>query len=424
MIADYLKSHSLIFILCVIVLLFFFIFGLPTPIGSMTPLLVVAIVVWGGFNFNKYFLTIPKEIFYLFLFLLFDFFVCLIIPFLLGTYDFSIIRTKINFIISILAVFVLSKSLFLNNITIKQLINLLLFVFFIQSIFIVTMLLNFEFSQLITSFTRNSAHGVRVLETYAGARGLGIADSSAFGLAIVMGVFIFLTFYAYKNKFIGFKYFLILVVLGSIASVSAGRTALLGLIFGLAYLFLNFKNIKSFLALLSMCVFFLISVYFLLDIEVHSIENRSLAFFYTYSMEPILNLIHTGSLSSTSTDTLYNMYFPLTEKQFLIGDGRYIDGDGYYMKTDAGYMRFALFYGVFFSFFLYVYFTYFVFKVAYINGRDYLFFTLLVILSFVFHYKGEVIFFAISYNKVVLLLLFFFYFKIKGFGGSNFVKSV
>src|SRR5690554_4508280 len=114
MIADYLKSHSLIFILCVIVLLFFFIFGLPTPIGSMTPLLVVAIVVWGGFNFNKYFLTIPKEIFYLFLFLLFDFFVCLIIPFLLGTYDFSIIRTKINFIISILAVFVLSKSLFLN----------------------------------------------------------------------------------------------------------------------------------------------------------------------------------------------------------------------------------------------------------------------------------------------------------------------
>nr|WP_227575029.1 hypothetical protein [Acinetobacter baumannii] len=62
-------------------------------------------------------------------------------------------------------------------------------------------------------------------------------------------------------------------------------------------------------------------------------------------MEPILNYINEGSFASTSTDALQNMYFPLTEQQYLIGDGRYMDGESYYMATDAGYMRFTLFYG-------------------------------------------------------------------------------
>lgn len=390
--------------------LFFFIFGMPTPIGSLTPLLTVSLILWAMLNYKKYFLFIPKEIFYLFVFLIFDLLVCLVFPYILETYDFSIIKTKINFIASILATYILARSFSSNDkISDKQFFNLLLSIFAIQAILIAAMLVNSDLSQMITSFTRNSDQGTRVLESYAGARGLGIADSSVFGLAIVMGLFLFLICFLYKNKFINFKYFVTLILLGGVASISAGRTAILGIILGLIYLFLNFRNIRSFITLISIFLIFIVVVFFLVGIDRNSIQNETLGYFYSYSMEPILNYINTGSLASSSTDALQHMYFPLTERQFLIGDGRYMVGESYYMGTDAGYMRFSLFYGSIFSLILYAYFTYFISKVAILSKKNTLLLIFLWVFSFILHYKGEVILFAISYNKVLFLLLFFIY---------------
>ncbi|HCW3747296.1 TPA: hypothetical protein OXK62_001797, partial [Acinetobacter baumannii] len=367
----FLGNNGLLASIGITLFLFFFIFGMPTPIGSLTPLLTMSIVLWALLNYKKYFLFIPKEIFYLFIFLIFDLLVCLIIPCILGTYDFSIIQTKINFIASLLATYILARSFSSNNnITDKQFFNLLLVIFSIQVILIVGMLINSDFSQAITSFTRSSDQGARVLESYAGARGLGIADSSAFGFAIVMGLLIFLTFFAYKNNFISFKYFIVLLLLGSVASISAGRTAVLGIMFGLVYLLLNFKNYRSLLTLISIFLFFILIGSILISIDRNSIENETLGYFYSYSMEPILNYINEGSFASTSTDALQNMYFPLTEQQYLIGDGRYMDGESYYMATDAGYMRFTLFYGGVFSLMFYSYFIYFTMKLIFIKKNN------------------------------------------------------
>lgn len=401
----------------IVLFLFFFVFGLPTPIGSLTPLLTMGVVFWAALNYKKYFLFIPKEVFYLFFFLIFDLLVCLIIPCLFGTYDFSIIQTKINFIASILATYIIAKSLASNDsITDKQFFNLLLTVFAIQVCMVLIMLFNSEISQIVTSFTRSSDQGTRVLESYAGARGLGIADSSAFGFAIVMGLFILLTFFSYKNNFINFSFFIILILLGAIASISAGRTAILGLIFGLIYLLLNFKNIRSFITLISILVIILVIGSFLISVDRNSIQNETLGYFYSYSMEPILNYMNEGSLASSSTDALQNMYFPLTEKQYLIGDGRYMNGESYYMATDAGYMRFVLFYGAIFSFLLYGYFTYFVSKIAFFNKRYLLLLVFLLLFSLALHYKGEVVLFSISYNKVLFLILFFVCIRASGLG--------
>lgn len=407
-----LKNNDFLSSVGIVILLFFFIFGVPTPAGSLTPLLTLGIIFWAIFNYKKYLLYIPKEVFYLFLFLLFDLLVCLVVPVIFVTYDFSIIQTKINFIASILATFILAKHLSLNNnISDKRFFNLLLSIFTIQIILVIMMLLNADLSQIITSFTRSSDQGTRVLESYAGARGLGFADSSAFGFAIVMGLFIFISFFSYKNKFINFKYFIILVLLGSIASISAGRTAILGLILGLFYLLLNFKSLRSFVTLISTFLLIVLLFSFLLSIDRQSIQNDTLGYFYSYSMEPILNYIATGSLTSSSTDALHNMYFPLTEKQYLIGDGRYMEGQSYYMATDAGYMRFVLFYGGFFSLLLYGYFTYFVSKIAILNKRYALVLIFLLLFSFALHYKGEVVLFSISYNKILFLVLFFVYIR-------------
>ena len=203
----FLGDYGVLACIGITLFLFFFIFGMPTPVGSLTPLLTLGVVIWAIFNYKKYFLIIPKEVFYLFIFLFFDLFICLTIPYFFGTYDFSIIQTKINFLASILATFILAKSFSSNDkITDKQFFNLLLSLFAIQTILVITMLANSDLSQIVTSFTRSSDQGTRVLESYAGARGLGIADSSAFGFAIVMGLFIFLTFFSYKNNIISFKY--------------------------------------------------------------------------------------------------------------------------------------------------------------------------------------------------------------------------
>ncbi|QCH38424.1 hypothetical protein [Acinetobacter baumannii] len=408
----FLGNNGLLASIGITLFLFFFIFGMPTPIGSLTPLLTMSIVLWALLNYKKYFLFIPKEIFYLFIFLIFDLLVCLIIPCILGTYDFSIIQTKINFIASLLATYILARSFSSNNnITDKQFFNLLLVIFSIQVILIVGMLINSDFSQAITSFTRNSDQGARVLESYAGARGLGIADSSAFGFAIVMGLLIFLTFFAYKNNFISFKYFIVLLLLGSVASISAGRTAVLGIMFGLVYLLLNFKNYRSLLTLISIFLFFILIGSILISIDRNSIENETLGYFYSYSMEPILNYINEGSFASTSTDALQNMYFPLTEQQYLIGDGRYMDGESYYMATDAGYMRFTLFYGGVFSLMFYSYFIYFTMKLIFIKKNNIILLLFLLVISLALHYKGEIVLFSISYNKVLFLILFFIYMK-------------
>ncbi|EPQ4658950.1 hypothetical protein LXC35_002344 [Acinetobacter baumannii] len=408
----FLGNNGLLASIGITLFLFFFIFGMPTPIGSLTPLLTMSIVLWALLNYKKYFLFIPKEIFYLFIFLIFDLLVCLIIPCILGTYDFSIIQTKINFIASLLATYILARSFSSNNnITDKQFFNLLLVIFSIQVILIVGMLINSDFSQAITSFTRNSDQGARVLESYAGARGLGIADSSAFGFAIVMGLLIFLTFFAYKNNFISFKYFIVLLLLGSVASISAGRTAVLGIMFGLVYLLLNFKNYRSLLTLISIFLFFILIGSILISIDRNSIENETLGYFYSYSMEPILNYINEGSFASTSTDALQNMYFPLTEQQYLIGDGGYMDGESYYMATDAGYMRFTLFYGGVFSLMFYSYFIYFTMKLIFIKKNNIILLLFLLVISLALHYKGEVVLFSISYNKVLFLILFFIYMK-------------
>lgn len=407
-----LKNNGFLSSIGIVILLFFFIFGVPTPAGSLTPLLTLGIIFWAIFNYKKYLLYIPKEVFYLFLFLLFDLVVCLVVPVVFATYDFSIIQTKVNFIASILAAFVLAKYLSLNNnISDKRFFNLLLSAFTIQITLIIMMLLNTDLSQIITSFTRSSGQGARVLESYAGARGLGFADSSAFGFAIVMGLFIFISFFSYKNKFINFKYFIILVLLGGIASISAGRTAILGLMLGLFYLLLNFKSLRSFVTLISTFLLIVLLFSILLSIDRQSIQNDTLGYFYSYSMEPVLNYIATGNLTSSSTDALHNMYFPLTEKQYLIGDGRYMIGDSYYMATDAGYMRFILFYGGVFSLILYGYFTYFVSKIAILNKRYSLVLIFLLLFSFALHYKGEVILFSISYNKILFLVLFFIYIR-------------
>lgn len=67
-----------------------------------------------------------------------------------------------------------------------------------------------------------------------------------------------------------------------------------------------------------------------------------------YVFEVAYNYIETGHATTTSSSHLINdMYFPISLKTLLLGDGKYAgETTAYYLGTDAGYMRNVLLFGV------------------------------------------------------------------------------
>lgn len=406
-------KEKIVFFL-IFIITFFFIFGMKTPVGSLAQIFTATICILGLIYYNKKVIELNKIVFFLFLFLFCDLCICLLWPIIFETYDFSILKTKINLIISIFASYIL--GIYFNEKFSKKLFfKFLCVIFLIQSIIVFLMLINSNFSDFIMTNTKDSALVERMKNNYSGARGLGLADSAAFGFSITMGLFLLLTLYTYRKEFINTYIFFILILLGTIAAISAGRIALLGLFIGLLVLLSGVNSKRVFFAIITMFISGILILNFLINIRYSVIEIRALSTLYNFMMEPIFNYIDYGVFKSTSTDGLINMYFPLTESQFLYGDAKYSDGDSYYMGTDAGYMRFTLFYGAINSFSLYFLFlsvlSFFILKIK--NNSDKVLIFCMILLSFLLHYKGEVVLLSISFNKLLFLVVFFLYFKDK-----------
>lgn len=83
---------------------------------------------------------------------------------------------------------------------------------------------------------------------------------------------------------------------------------------------------------------------------VNVLKNRVEVFanIYSWAFEPFLNYLSGRGFSSTSSDTLYTMYFMPSLKTMFLGDGYYTDpsGIGYYMSTDSGILRLILYWGI------------------------------------------------------------------------------
>lgn len=76
--------------------------------------------------------------------------------------------------------------------------------------------------------------------------------------------------------------------------------------------------------------------------------NPTLAYWYKWIMEPVINLFTTGKLTTTSTQSLFDMYIIPSMRTILLGDGYYAStlGTGYYMSVDIGFLRPLLFFGI------------------------------------------------------------------------------
>ncbi|RZG14183.1 hypothetical protein EXT47_14225 [Pseudoalteromonas sp. CO342X] len=318
------------------------------------------------FNFNEVVLT----------FLLLAF--VLSIPFFHFTFDISFFNVALKILIVFLGASLIVRAFSIERSFLLKIIN-----------FIVVFSLVFYFLAVLFEPVRGVAYAVKG-ETYGLEEKLEVYrlwfPSSAH--TFHLGLFFFTALVIQmlnKEKPI----WMVLTLL--CASISSRTTLLIG---GMLLMLYGVSRDKNLLVIfvVSLLLFF----YFFDDIISSSNSAK-------YALEPIVNFLESGELSSKSSDKLQqkHLYFP-NEMQLIFGDGRYFDSNGkFWGGTDSGIMRPLLYGGILFQFF-YLYLMYKLLAVFY----DKSIISVLVIISFfIMNIKAE---FFIPGPHLALIFLYLF----------------
>lgn len=331
-----------------------------------------------------------------------------LIPIIYQTYDISMFKTWVNNILAYMGISVLACILSTTTAKYQTIFSIVFKMLIIQAVIIWLMMAVPPLRDLIQYLTKDAANLER-MGVYGGARGLGFTGFAAFSFSVLMGLLgLYMSFYFAEfkqNKSLMFK--VILFFIAIIAGISAGRASIAGFALGLAFYYftLGFRHYLTGMAkVLLYCtiiilpiIFYIMSIPSLVDIVTS---------YYKYAFQFLHHYFYAGYVGNSSLDTLANMYFPLTEQQILLGDGRYTGSDNaYYLHTDPGFMRFTLIFGFIPSMitylgFLWVMFSYYLINKPYINNIGVLVLAIIG-LSFIYHYKGELIMYNISYMKLI-----------------------
>lgn len=306
----------------------------------------------------------------------------------------------------------------------------------IQSILVYFMLFSPSFKAFSFSILR--LDGVEDLNArYGGFRGLGYASSLTYDFAVLQSLALILIPYQVlheKRVKIILRYlFAYFLIVGSV--LISGRTGLFGIAISI-FLFFYFSvsirgnlfrlkaNFSKFW-LLYTCLSLLLIIYysFFLNLSVRYYIEEVIV---PYAFEAFINYLDSGTLETSSTNTLQQMYFPIDFNTFFWGDGYYRDpsGVGFYMGTDAGYMRQILFYGIFGSALLYLFYFKLMTKVRKINIKRELktVFLSVIIYLFVVHYKGDILMGGSFVIKFVVL--FYLTIQLNNIIGENRKKNI
>lgn len=402
-----------------IVLVFFFIFAFRLPLFLNSTYIVYVLSAFLFFLSSKVrhntLIIIKTPVFFLLFLSILGLLIFTIVSVLINqTEDISIFPTLINNLIALFSASIVAACLFSTSS--KNIYNYFFLVLFLQSISIMLMMFFPNFNELVQSVIRTESETEFMAQTYGGVRGFGISGSVAFGLSIVMSILAFFTLVWFGDSSCKLKLYVkvALIALIAFASISAGRTSILGFSLGLAYLYFTTKPLKSIrntLLLSFYIMLFGVSIWFLVkDTLVFSLLVK----YSEYAFQMFYHYIDHGSFTTTSTTKLSSMYFGLTDWQVIIGDGLYtLDNGEYYLDTDAGFMRLALLFGVLLSILIYISFLlYTILMTKYVSEKSsLLLMTMIAFMTFVFHYKGEVIYINVGYMKVLYLFSFYWILK-------------
>lgn len=324
-----------------------------------------------------------------------------------GTRDYSFVKTWIHILLQI-AIGILVYCYLYGKGQARNIVNYIIVAFLIQSVIEWLGLLSPTVKSLI--YMTKSASTIRIANQYGGIRGLSLAGSSFFGLAVAFGL-VYILFFSSYNTLFGkhriiklFSFFLLLS-----GTFFAGRTGVVGLllaaIYGVARFVAGKTKINGMYAAeiavivaLGFAVFFIIAHYF----KNANAVFKKISYLYNYVFEAFISLFRGKGLSTTSTAELFNeMYFDIPFKTLLIGDGYYTDPvtGAYYMNTDSGYMRVILYLGLP-GLALLFWFQYCLFCLGDMEKRTRI---LCWIFMIILQIKGEAIGFSMILQSVILL---------------------
>lgn len=346
------------------------------------------------------------------------------------TFDYSYSITLIHQMLCLITGMMLISYFKMKKVDI---INLLIDTFFVQSLIQIVCFFSPAFLKLTDAFRADYTIYKRI-ESYDGFRGLAVSGVSFFGLAVIYAVlFVVLAFYWpvwNKKKHIKIIYFLCFCF----GAFSAGRTSVIGIIVFLIVVFyrwlnkyikeLFFCDIGFFSVKRKMCinkdtlrkstnfVFVIFLIVFVSNTTLFEkvSKNKATERFLNYLLQ-FKNNKNSGSdnienivENVPSLKHLINdMYFTLSPKQLLFGDGKYVVDGLYYMHTDAGIMRNLLFWGVIGTALLYLYFAYSLFANAKCKKARMISLWILFICA-VFEVKGQTMGFLICLQCMTLMI--------------------
>lgn len=402
-----------------VLLTFCFIFAFPIPVAGnaayVAMLCFFILVFTNSTALNNFLKLLKHKAFVVSLLSLSGFLaIALFVTVVNNAFDFTIVRPLVNNIASLLAC-VACVAYLLTLRGRKDAADLLVSILVAQSMIIFLMLLSADLREVIQALVRTDAEMER-MASYNNVRGLGLSGSVAFGLSVTMGFLGFILHYwlaVNKSSMSSRKAFCIFV-LCLLASLSAGRTAILGYVLGFVF-YLPLSGMNSFLNKFFKQLVIGVVLLAILLIYIFSNEAlRDIAFFYSrYVFQFVWQYLETGSVSLSSLEKLENMYFLPPESFWLFGYGKYTNPDGtYFMHTDAGYMRFLLFFGIAGSVLVYSAYLVTLSTLARYSSKTLkmplVFLLTVFLISFIFHYKGELILFSVPFMKIIFVFYMYY----------------
>jgi hypothetical protein len=407
-----------------VILLFLFVYNPPFKFLSIYPGFIISFF---SIILLIYHSLIKKQAFYsfnniipvslIFILSVYSFY----IVFFHGTYEFAIAKGYLLFILAyifgpylILHILKKRKELDLNNI-----IKYFILISVIQSIIMILMLLFPNLKEFFFSIQKDDRQFLH-LES-GGFRMLGLAYGVVWDLGFIQSlsaIFIvwILPRLKYKNQFWLYSFAYLLIFISIIMS---GRTGFFGIFISLVLLSYNLFIVKKNFGYYFRFLLSLLITSFLTFKIIYASISPDLRYLLSdkiipWAFELFINSNEGNGLETKSSNNLKDMYFDVSTSTFLIGDGYYSDPTdkaAYYLGTDAGYMRQLLFYGLFGSLILYLFYFLIFKKIIYVvyisfDKSTILMFLLIAFYYFFAHVKGD-IFMGGDMPLRVLFILYF-----------------
>lgn len=406
-----LKNNSITEIIFFTILTIFLIFNIKfkvlPPTFFIASFILAIMSIYYFFKNYKFPKVLVKSIFIYSIFV----FSAIISAFLSGEFDLFLF----SLIITIFFLITVAPYVYLSYFKNRELdiIKYIVYAGIVNSFFIILMFLSMDFKLFYLSLLQKvdllHTKGEEAVNSLYALRLVGLTGSATYGMAVVQIVMAFLYVYYVKTKYIRFtifNYFLLSIIL--ISAIISGRTAFVGIVLLVGFMFLIIRKIDS----IKFVILFISFSFFLLIIASLFLPEN----FYNFFEAWIFQLFQKGEKIGSLEQNI-NMYIYGFNDFSSFGDFRWFNDEtrtSYYMSTDVGWYRFLFAFG-YIGFIVFIIFLFSLIKFRNKINNETLLSIFIVFFLIVIMFKGAILFDFFS----VFFILFVLYFLSNNNGFKN-----